>query len=68
MLAAIEELNRTHPRLQLAVRIGVTTGEVLVDLAPGRHTEGVVGDVVNTASRLQGVAPWAGWWSGRRPS
>jgi class 3 adenylate cyclase len=42
--------------LQLPVRIGVNTGEVVV--AADRHySEGVVGDVVNTASRLEGVAP-----------
>src|SRR5215217_1609365 len=60
MLAAIEKLNQDHPSLDLAVRIGVTTGEALVRLGPDRQTEGVVGDVVNTASRLQGVAPAGG--------
>jgi class 3 adenylate cyclase/tetratricopeptide (TPR) repeat protein len=60
MLAAIEELNQGSPSLDLAVRIGVTTGEALVRLGPDRQTEGVVGDVVNTASRLQGVAPAGG--------
>jgi class 3 adenylate cyclase/tetratricopeptide (TPR) repeat protein len=53
MLAASEELN-------LTVRIGITTGEALVRFGPARQTEGVVGDVVNTASRLQGVAPAGG--------
>ena len=57
MLDAIAELNQAHPALELAVRIGVNTGEALVALAPGSGSEGVVGDVVNTASRLQGVAP-----------
>jgi class 3 adenylate cyclase/tetratricopeptide (TPR) repeat protein len=60
MLAAIDELNRASPSLDLAVRVGVTTGEALVRLGPDRQTEGVVGDVVNTASRLQGVAPAGG--------
>src|SRR5215217_1972574 len=60
MLAAIEELNQASPSLDLAVRIGVTTGEALVRLGPDRQTESVVGDVVNTASRLQGVAPAGG--------
>jgi class 3 adenylate cyclase/tetratricopeptide (TPR) repeat protein len=60
MLAAIEKLNQDHPSLDLAVRIGITTGEALVRLGPGQQTEGVVGDVVNTASRLQGVAPAGG--------
>ena len=60
MLAAIQELNQAHPSLDLAVRIGVTTGEALVRLGTGEQTEGVIGDVVNTASRLQGVAPAGG--------
>jgi class 3 adenylate cyclase/tetratricopeptide (TPR) repeat protein len=60
MLAAIQELNQAHPSLDLAVRIGITTGEALVRLGAGEQTEGVVGDVVNTASRLQGVAPVGG--------
>src|SRR4029450_5980897 len=59
MLAAIEELNQ-DATLDLAVRIGVTTGEALVRQGPSRQTEGVVGDVVNTASRLQGGAPGGG--------
>ena len=57
MLDAIAELNQAHPVLELAVRIGINTGEALVALAPGADSEGVVGDVVNTAARLQGVAP-----------
>jgi class 3 adenylate cyclase/tetratricopeptide (TPR) repeat protein len=57
MLEAIVELNATQPALALSVRIGITTGEALVVLQPGGETEGVVGDIVNTASRLQGVAP-----------
>src|SRR5262245_7753799 len=44
---------------QLEVRIGVTTGEALITLgAPTEAGEGMAsGDVVNTASRLQGAAP-----------
>jgi class 3 adenylate cyclase len=57
MLDAIAELNQAHPTLELAVRIGVNTGEALVTLERGADSEGVVGDVVNTAARLQGVAP-----------
>src|ERR687896_728318 len=53
MLTAIEQLNE-------AVRIGVATGEALVRLGPDQQSEGVVGDVVNTASRLERVAPAGG--------
>ncbi len=43
----------------LEVRIAVNTGEALVDLAarPSHGEAMIAGDVVNTASRLQGVAP-----------
>jgi AAA ATPase domain/Adenylate and Guanylate cyclase catalytic domain len=58
MLEAIAQLNRAHPDLALSVRIAVATGQALV--TPGQETESVVGDVVNTASRLQGVAPAGG--------
>ena len=58
-LEAIEELNVANPMLSLQVRIGINTGEAVVAL--GGHLEAgeglVTGDVVNTASRLQGVAP-----------
>jgi class 3 adenylate cyclase/tetratricopeptide (TPR) repeat protein len=57
MLTAIAELNQARPGPALAVRIGITTGEALVRLGTDEQTESVVGDVVNTASRLQGVAP-----------
>ncbi|HWD44251.1 MAG TPA: adenylate/guanylate cyclase domain-containing protein [Actinomycetota bacterium] len=57
MLEAIAELNEAHPALELSVRIGINTGEALVALARSADSEGVVGDVVNTAARLQGVAP-----------
>jgi class 3 adenylate cyclase len=60
MLEAITELNQANPALALSVRIGVNTGEALVRLGPDHQTETVVGDVVNTASRLQGVAPAGG--------
>jgi class 3 adenylate cyclase len=60
MLVAITELNRTQPALELQVRIGITTGEAVISLGGSREPEGVVGDVVNTASRLEGVAPVGG--------
>jgi class 3 adenylate cyclase/tetratricopeptide (TPR) repeat protein len=59
ILEAIAELNEADPGLSLRVRIGVNTGEAVVALgAKPEEGEGIVtGDVVNTASRLQGVAP-----------
>jgi class 3 adenylate cyclase len=73
VLDAIAELNEATPELGLAVRIGIMTGEAAVILDPRPHeTEGVVGDVVNTASRLQGAAPTGTvvvgeptWWATR---
>ena len=59
ILEALEELNEQDPTLSLQVRIGIDTGEAVVALgARPEHGEGIVtGDVVNTASRLQGAAP-----------
>jgi class 3 adenylate cyclase/tetratricopeptide (TPR) repeat protein len=55
---SIQELNETQPGLDLAARVAVTTGEALVSADP--RGEGLVGDVVNSASRLQEVAPPGG--------
>ena len=62
ILEAVAGLNEDRPELDLAVRIGVNTGEAVVAVAgPSAHGQGMVtGDVVNTASRLQGVAPEGG--------
>src|SRR5436190_7160929 len=59
ILEAIAELNAGDPLLSLQVRIGINSGEAVVALgAKPEAGEGIVtGDVVNTASRLQGVAP-----------
>jgi class 3 adenylate cyclase/tetratricopeptide (TPR) repeat protein len=59
---AIAELNEERPGLDLSVRAAVNTGEAVVTLgARPEHGEGfVTGDVVNVASRLQGVAPAGG--------
>ena len=64
-LRIVEEipvLNEEHPGLDLSVRVGVNTGEGLVNIA-ARADRGetlVTGDVVNTAARLQTVAPVGG--------
>src|SRR6266571_3264415 len=53
ILESITELNEDDQSLELKVRIGINTGEVLVALG-ARPSEGegiVTGDVVNTASR-----------------
>jgi class 3 adenylate cyclase/tetratricopeptide (TPR) repeat protein len=59
ILEAIEELNAQDANLSLQVRVGINTGEAVVALgAKPEEGEGIVtGDVVNTASRLQGAAP-----------
>jgi class 3 adenylate cyclase/tetratricopeptide (TPR) repeat protein len=59
---AIAELNEERPGLDLSVRAAVNTGEAVVTLgARPEHGEGfVTGDVVNVASRLQGLAPAGG--------
>jgi class 3 adenylate cyclase/tetratricopeptide (TPR) repeat protein len=57
----IEELNESAPDAPLAVRIGIETGEALVMVGTESSGEGIaVGDVVNTASRLQTAAPSGG--------
>jgi class 3 adenylate cyclase/tetratricopeptide (TPR) repeat protein len=62
ILEVIPELNELQMGAELAVRIGVNTGETVVALgARPERGEGIVtGDVVNTASRLQSVAPVGG--------
>jgi class 3 adenylate cyclase/tetratricopeptide (TPR) repeat protein len=59
ILEAIGELNEHEPELQLQVRVGIATGEAIVSLhARPEEGEGiVVGDVVNTAARIQTAAP-----------
>jgi len=60
--AVVDELNEDARGVRLSVRIGVNTGEAIVAIgARPELGEGmVVGDVINTASRLQGVAPAGG--------
>ena len=59
LLETIGELNEGDPALSLQVRVGVNTGEAVVVLGarPALGEAFVTGDVVNTASRLQGAAP-----------
>src|SRR5881409_2330037 len=57
VLETIDRLNQENPGLELAARAAVNTGEavVSVDAQPGQAM--VMGDVINTASRLQNAAP-----------
>jgi class 3 adenylate cyclase/tetratricopeptide (TPR) repeat protein len=58
-LQAMEELNRQRPGLGLTARAAVNTGEAVVAIGSGyeRGEALALGDVVNTASRLQMSAP-----------
>jgi class 3 adenylate cyclase/tetratricopeptide (TPR) repeat protein len=62
ILEAIAELNDGSPGLDLSVRAAVNTGDAVVNVTarPERGEAFVAGDVVNTASRLQGAAPIGG--------
>lgn len=55
---AIDELNEQDRSLDLTVRVGIATGEALVQLdADARSGEGIAaGDVMNVGARLQGAA------------
>ncbi len=53
---SMSEMNETDPELSLDVRIAVTTGEAIVQLSERADREGIIGDVVNSASRLEAVA------------
>ena len=59
ILEAIAELNEADPELGLQVRVGISTGEAVVAVGarPERGEGLVTGDVVNTAARIQTVAP-----------
>ncbi len=66
ILEAIVNLNEDDPGRGLAVRVGVESGEAVVALGarPQLGEALVAGDVVNTASRLQGAAPVGGVLAG----
>jgi class 3 adenylate cyclase/tetratricopeptide (TPR) repeat protein len=56
ILGSIEDLRREDP--DIAVRIAVETGEAVVSFGVGPQVgEAVAGDVVNTTSRMQSLAP-----------
>lgn len=56
ILDSLEDLRKHDP--DIAVRIAVNTGEAVVSFGAGPQVgEAVAGDVVNTASRMQSLAP-----------
>jgi class 3 adenylate cyclase len=55
MQATLREFRDEHPADEVEMRVGINTGEVLVGTVAGTDYT-AMGDVVNTASRLQGVA------------
>ena len=66
ILPVVEQMNEGS-KIPVAVRLGIETGEAIVDLGAGTTRQGMVfGDVVNTASRLQTAAPTGGILVGER--
>jgi adenylate cyclase len=57
ILDAVAEFNRAHTDSPLPTRVGLETGEMLLGNIGGeqRYEYRAVGDIVNTASRIQGL-------------
>jgi adenylate cyclase len=57
ILEAVDEFNREHPQAQLPTRIGLESGEMLLGNigAEQRYEYRAIGDIVNTAARVQGL-------------
>ena len=62
ILEAVEEFNRVHTDSPLPTRVGLESGEMLLGNigAEQRYEYRAVGDIVNTASRIQGLNPLLG--------
>ena len=57
ILEGTRESNLAHPGLDLDVRVGICTGEAIVEIDAPAESALATGDVVNTAARLQSAAP-----------
>ncbi len=57
LLEAVEAFNLAHPDHMLPTRIGIHAGSALVGIVggAGRYASTIVGDVANTASRIEGL-------------
>jgi adenylate cyclase len=62
MLAAVEAFNQRHPTQRFPTRIGLNAGWVAMGHVggSGHFMYGVVGDIVNTASRIEGLSKHLG--------
>jgi len=62
ILDVVEQFNRAHADAPLPTRVGLETGEMLLGNIGGeqRYEYRAVGDIVNTASRIQGLNPLLG--------
>ncbi len=56
IVEGIDELNRAQPGFDLEVRVGVCTGEAVVEIDPAPESSLATGDVVNVAARLETAA------------
>jgi class 3 adenylate cyclase/tetratricopeptide (TPR) repeat protein len=57
ILEGIRQLNGAHPGLDLDVRVGICTGEAVVEIDAPAESALATGDCVNVAARLQSAAP-----------
>ncbi len=57
VMSAVEQFNRQQPEYRLPTRIGLHYGEICIgDVGAGEHYEyRAIGDVVNTATRIEGA-------------
>jgi len=62
VMAAVEKFNQQQPEYKLPTRIGLHYGEICIgDVGAGQHYEyRAIGDVVNTATRIEGANKYFG--------